>query len=31
MWLMKNFFDFKPGWPATFGGIPAMADFSIDG
>lgn len=29
--LMKDLFDFKPGWPATFGGIPAMADFSIDG
>jgi amidase len=29
--VMKDLFDFKPGWPATFGGIPAMADFSIDG
>jgi amidase len=29
--LMKDLFDFKPGWPATFGGIPAMAEFSIDG
>ena len=29
--LMKDLFDFKPGWPATFGGIPALADFSIDG
>jgi amidase/aspartyl-tRNA(Asn)/glutamyl-tRNA(Gln) amidotransferase subunit A len=29
--LMKDLFDFKPGWPATFGGIRAMADFSIDG
>ena len=28
---MKDLFDFKPGWPATFSGIPAMADFSIDG
>jgi amidase/aspartyl-tRNA(Asn)/glutamyl-tRNA(Gln) amidotransferase subunit A len=28
--LMKDLFDFKPGWPATFGGIPAMANFSID-
>lgn len=28
--VMKDLFDFKPGWPATFGGIPAMADFSID-
>jgi len=29
--VMKDLFDFKPGWPATFGGIRAMADFSIDG
>lgn len=29
--VMKDLFCFKPGWPATFGGIPAMADFSIDG
>ncbi len=29
--VMKDLFDFKPGWPATFGGIPAMADFTIDG
>ncbi|HZI37434.1 MAG TPA: amidase, partial [Acidimicrobiia bacterium] len=29
--VMKDLFDFKPGWPATFGGIPAMKDFSIDG
>lgn len=29
--VMKDLFDFKPGWPATFGGIPAMSDFSIDG
>lgn len=28
--LMKDLFDFKPGWPATFGGIPAMADHSVD-
>jgi amidase len=21
---MKDLFDFKPGWPATFGGIPAL-------
>lgn len=27
--LMKDLFDFKPGWPATFGGIPALADFSV--
>ena len=29
--LMKDLFDFKPGWPATFGGIPAMSDFTVDG
>lgn len=29
--VMKDLFCFKPGWPATFGGIPSMADFSIDG
>jgi amidase/aspartyl-tRNA(Asn)/glutamyl-tRNA(Gln) amidotransferase subunit A len=29
--VMKDLFDFKPGWPATYGGIPAMADFSVDG
>lgn len=29
--VMKDLFDFKPGWPATFGGIRAMAEFSIDG
>lgn len=23
---IKDLFDFKPGWPATFGGIPALAD-----
>jgi amidase/aspartyl-tRNA(Asn)/glutamyl-tRNA(Gln) amidotransferase subunit A len=28
--VMKDLFDFKPGWPATFGGIPAMSDFSLD-
>jgi amidase/aspartyl-tRNA(Asn)/glutamyl-tRNA(Gln) amidotransferase subunit A len=27
---MKDLFDFKPGWPATLGGIPAMADFTLD-
>ncbi|MDP8978313.1 MAG: amidase family protein [Actinomycetota bacterium] len=27
---MKDLFDFKPGWPATFGGIRALADFSVD-
>lgn len=29
--VMKDLFDFKPGWPATFGGIPAMSEFSVDG
>lgn len=29
--VMKDLFDFKPGWPATYGGIPAMADYSVDG
>ncbi|MPZ51431.1 MAG: amidase [Acidimicrobiia bacterium] len=29
--IMKDLFDFKPGWPATFGGIPAMKDFTVDG
>jgi amidase len=28
--IMKDLFDFKPGWPATFGGIPAMAHHSVD-
>ncbi len=28
--LMKDLFDFRPGWPSTFGGIRAMADFSLD-
>ena len=23
---IKDLFDFKPGWPATFGGIPALRD-----
>lgn len=27
---IKDLFDFKPGWPATFGGIPALADQVID-
>lgn len=26
---IKDLFDFKPGWPATFGGIRALKDFSI--
>jgi amidase/aspartyl-tRNA(Asn)/glutamyl-tRNA(Gln) amidotransferase subunit A len=25
----KDLFDFKPGWPATFGGIRALKDFSV--
>lgn len=28
--IMKDLFDFKPGWPSTFGGIPAMKDFVLD-
>lgn len=24
---IKDLFDFKPGWPATFGGIPSLRDF----
>lgn len=27
---IKDLFDFKPGWPATFGGIPSMAKTVID-
>ena len=27
---LKDLFDFKPGWPATFGGIRALSDFSLD-
>lgn len=26
---IKDLFDFKPGWPATFGGIPALREFSL--
>lgn len=26
---IKDLFDFKPGWPATFGGIPSMKDFTV--
>jgi amidase/aspartyl-tRNA(Asn)/glutamyl-tRNA(Gln) amidotransferase subunit A len=26
---MKDLFDFKPGWPSTFGGIPALRDQQI--
>jgi amidase len=27
---IKDLFDFKPGWPATFGGIRALRDFKLD-
>jgi amidase len=27
---IKDLFDFKPGWPATFGGVRALADFRPD-
>src|ERR671922_1173122 len=27
---IKDLFDFKPGWPATFGGIPALKDQVLD-
>src|SRR3954468_20719054 len=27
---IKVLFHFKPGWPATFGGIPALRDFKLD-
>ena len=27
---IKDLFDFKPGWPATFGGMRALKDFVID-
>jgi amidase/aspartyl-tRNA(Asn)/glutamyl-tRNA(Gln) amidotransferase subunit A len=27
---IKDLFDFKPGWPSTFGGIPALCDFKLD-
>src|SRR3954466_1315047 len=27
---IKDLFDFKPGWPSTFGGIPALRDFKLD-
>ena len=26
---LKDLFDFKPGWPATFGGVRALRDFSV--
>lgn len=27
---IKDLFDFKPGWPSTFGGVRALADFVPD-
>ena len=27
---IKDLFDFKPGWKATFGGLPVLADLVID-
>jgi hypothetical protein len=27
---IKDLFDFKPGWPATFGGVPAVRDYPVD-
>lgn len=27
---IKDLFDFKPGWPSTFGGIPALKDNLVD-
>ena len=26
---IKDLFDFKPGWPATFGGVPALRAFTL--
>jgi amidase/aspartyl-tRNA(Asn)/glutamyl-tRNA(Gln) amidotransferase subunit A len=26
---IKDLFDFKPGWPATFGGIPSLRDYTV--
>ncbi|WP_370267340.1 amidase [Nioella sp.] len=28
--LMKDLFDFKPGWPSTMGGVPALKSFVPD-
>ncbi len=28
--LIKDLFDFKPGWISTFGGIPALSDLVVD-
>jgi amidase len=27
---MKDLFDFKPGWPSTFGGVRALRDYTAD-
>ena len=27
---IKDLYDFKPGWPATYGGVPALADNIVD-
>ena len=27
---IKDLFNFKPGWPATFGGVRALKDFKLD-
>jgi amidase len=27
---IKDLFDFEPGWPATFGGIRALKDYTLD-
>jgi amidase/aspartyl-tRNA(Asn)/glutamyl-tRNA(Gln) amidotransferase subunit A len=27
---IKDLFDFKPGWPSTFGGLPALRDLQLD-
>src|SRR5687767_7622432 len=27
---IKDLFDFKPGWPATFGGIRSLKDYTLD-
>jgi amidase/aspartyl-tRNA(Asn)/glutamyl-tRNA(Gln) amidotransferase subunit A len=26
---LKDLFDFKPGWPATYGGIPQLRDYTL--
>src|SRR3954447_16403606 len=27
---MKDLFDFKPGWPSTFGGVRALKDYMLE-